>query len=60
MNDLYLLSDAQGVKLEPLFPKSHSKPQVDDRRVLNGIIFRNRSSLLWRDQYGRKKLGNVG
>ena len=35
--------------LEPYFPKSHSKPRVDDRRVLSGIVFVNRNGLRWRD-----------
>ena len=45
-------------KLEPLFPKSHGKPRVDDRRVLSGIIFINRNGLRWRDalaEYGPAK-----
>lgn len=42
-------------RLESYFPKSHSKPRVDDRRVLNGITFVNRNRLRWRDapkEYG--------
>lgn len=42
----------------PFFPKSHGKPRVDDRRVLNGIIFVNRNGLRWRDaprEYGPNK-----
>ena len=58
MSDLYWLSDAQMAKLEPFFPKSHGKPRVDDRRVLSGILFINRSGLRWRDapsEYGPPK-----
>ncbi len=29
----------------PCFPKSHGLPRVDDRRVLSGMIFINRSGL---------------
>lgn len=36
-------------RLSPYFPESHGKPQVDDRRVLSGIIFVNRNGLRWRD-----------
>lgn len=36
-------------RLEPVFPKSHGKPLVDDRRVLSGIIFIQRYGLRWRD-----------
>jgi Putative transposase of IS4/5 family (DUF4096) len=49
MSDLYWLTDEQMARLEPLFPKSHGRPRVDDRRVLSGIIFVNRSGLRWRD-----------
>ncbi len=49
MSDLYWLSDEQMAKLEPFFSRSHGKPRVDDRRVLNGIIFINRNGLRWRD-----------
>ena len=36
MGDLYWLSDDQVAKLEPIFPKSHGNPRVDDKRVLSG------------------------
>jgi transposase len=49
MSDLYWLSDRQMAKLDPVFPKSHGKPPVDDKRVLSGIIFINRNGLRWRD-----------
>lgn len=58
MSDLYWLSDAQMSKLEPFFPKSHGKPWVDDRRVLNGIAFINHNGLRRRDapaEYGPHK-----
>jgi transposase len=41
--------DDQKARLQPYSPKSHGKPRVDDRRVLNGIIFVNRNGLRWRD-----------
>ena len=45
-------------RLEPFFPTSHGRPQVDDRRVLSGIIFINRDGLRWRNapkEYGPPK-----
>ncbi len=36
-------------RLERFFPKSHGKPRVDDRRVLSGIIFDNRTGFRRRD-----------
>jgi transposase len=36
-------------RLQPLFPKHHGKPRVDDRPVLGGIILTNRNGLHWRD-----------
>lgn len=44
--------------LLPFFRKSHGKQQVDDRRVLSGIIFINRNGLRWCDapkEYGPPK-----
>ena len=45
MSNLFWLTDEQMAGLKPFFPKSHGKPRVDDRRVLNGIIFINRNEL---------------
>ena len=58
MSNLYWLTDAQMERLKPFFPKSHGKPRVDDRRVLSGIIFINRTGLRWCDapkEYGPAK-----
>ena len=58
MSNLFWLTDAQMVRLQPFFPKSHGRPRVDDRRVLSGIIFINRNGLRWRDapkEYGPPK-----
>jgi hypothetical protein len=58
LSDLYWLTDEQMAQLEPYVPKSHGKPQVDDRRVLSGIVFVNRNGLRWRDaprEYGLHK-----
>ena len=41
MSDLFWLTDEQVERLRPLFPRSHDKPRVDDRRVLSSIIFVN-------------------
>jgi AraC-like DNA-binding protein/transposase len=63
MSDVFWLSDAQAARLEAYFPKSHGKSRVDDRRVLNGIIFINRNGLRRRGTpkvYGlHKSLYNV-
>ena len=45
MSDLFWLTDAQMARPEPFFPKSHGKPQVDDKRVLSIIMIINRNSL---------------
>ena len=58
MSDLFWLTDAQMVRLEPYFPKPHGKLRIDDQRVLSGIIFINRNGLRWRDapkEYGPHK-----
>jgi transposase len=58
MRNLFWLTDVQMARLEPVFPKSHGKPRVDDRRVLSGIIFINRNGLRWCDaprEYGPPK-----
>jgi hypothetical protein len=39
MSNLDWLSEAQMDRLRPYFPKSRGRARVDDRRVLNGIIF---------------------
>ena len=49
MSNLFWLTDEQMARLRPYFPKSHGKLRVDDKRVLSGIIFTNRSGLLWSD-----------
>ena len=53
MSNLFWLTDAQMARLEPFFPKSHGKPRVDDRRVLNGIFWVLRSGSPWADLPGR-------
>ena len=58
MSDLYWLTEEHMARLRPYFPKSHSKPRVDDRRVLSGIVLVNRNGLRWRDapsDYGPQK-----
>ncbi len=34
---------------EPLLPKPHGKPRVDDKRVLSGIVSIKSKGLRWRD-----------
>lgn len=48
MSNLFWLTDAQVARLGSYFPKSHSKPRVDDWSVLSGIIFFNLNGLRWR------------
>lgn len=58
MSNLFWLTDEQMVRLRPVFPRSHGRPRVDDRRVLSGIIFINRNGLRWCDapsEYGPPK-----
>ncbi|SPH24282.1 hypothetical protein DEA8626_03332 [Defluviimonas aquaemixtae] len=43
MIDPCRLTDAQMTCLQRFFPKSHGKLRVDDRHVLSGFIFINRS-----------------
>lgn len=45
MGNLFWLTEAQMVRLQPFVPKSNGKPRVDDRRVSSGIIFINRNGL---------------
>lgn len=44
------LSDAEWELLEPLLPRSvMGRPRLDDRRVLNGIVWKFRTGVAWRD-----------
>ncbi len=59
MSDLFWLTNEQMDRLRPFSPRSHSKPRVDDRRLLSGIVFVNRNGLRWRDApaaYGPPKM----
>ncbi len=49
MSGLWLLSEAQMRRIDPYFPLSHGIPQVDDRRIVSGIVFVIRDGLRWRD-----------
>jgi transposase len=47
-----LLSDTQWARIEPLMPSSHGqrgRPFRDHREVVEGIIFRFRAGVPWRD-----------
>ncbi len=58
MSDLLWLTEPQMECLRPFFPKPHGRLRVDDRRVLNSIIFIIRNGLRWRDvprEYGPHK-----
>jgi len=44
------LSDREWAIIQPLLPqKSRGVPRVDDRRVINGILWRFRAGTPWRD-----------
>lgn len=44
MSDLIWLSDGAMRRIEPHFPRPHSVPRVDDRRIAGGI----KNGLRWR------------
>ena len=44
------LSNAEWAMIQPLLPnKPRGVPRVDDRRVINGILWRFRAGCWWRD-----------
>ncbi len=44
------LSDAEWMQLQPLLPpRKAGKPRQDDRRILNGILWRLATGAPWRD-----------
>jgi transposase len=45
------LSDEQWQAVEPLLPPSgaRGRPRVDDRRVINGMLFKAKTGVAWRD-----------
>lgn len=49
LSNLYWLTEDQMAQIRSLFPKIHSKPRLNDGRVLSGIIFINRNGLRWCD-----------
>lgn len=50
-------AEAQMARLQPFFPKCHGKPRVDDRRVVGGIPFINRSGSRLREKAHRIATG---
>ena len=62
MGELYWLTKAQVEPLKPFFPTSRGRPRVDDRKVLNGIIFIQCNGLIWKHApaaYGPSKTLNT-
>lgn len=58
MPDHYWLTESQLERIRPHFPRSHSRPRVDYRRITSGIIHMIRNCLRWRDApeiYGSHK-----
>lgn len=48
--DRHDLTDAEWAIIQPLLPtKVRGAPRVDDRRVINGILWRFRTGSPWRD-----------
>ena len=44
------LTDFEWSIIEPLLPrKSRGVPRVDDRRVINGMLFKAKTGVAWRD-----------
>jgi transposase len=45
------LTDEQWQAIEPLLPPSgaNGRPRVDDRRVINGMLFKAKTGVAWRD-----------
>jgi transposase len=43
------LSDEEWALLEPLLPKSRKSGRVDDRKIVNAIIYVLRTGMPWRD-----------
>ena len=45
------LTDEQWAVIEPLLPVSGAKgrPRVDDRRVINGMLYKCKTGIAWRD-----------
>lgn len=72
MADLFWFSDEQWSGIEPLLPSNtRGMPQVDDRRVLSGIVHVLKSGCHWADysllprfrlviaSHGHPKLGEI-
>jgi transposase len=45
----FLPSAAQSRRIEPFFPLSHGILQVDNRRIILGIVYVIKHGLMWRD-----------
>jgi putative transposase len=59
MADLFLLSEAQMLRIERYFPLSHGIARVDDRRIVSAIVLVIKNGLRWRrdapKEYGPHK-----
>jgi transposase len=49
MADLIWLPVAQNVELSCIFHRRAGLPEVDDRRIVSGIVLVIRNALRWRD-----------
>lgn len=58
MSDLFLLSRAQMRRIKPFSPRARGLPQVNDQRVVSGIVYVIHNGLQWKDaprRYGQHK-----
>ena len=49
MSHLFWQNLAQMGRLQSFRPESHRTPRLDDKRMLNGMMFINSNGLRWRD-----------
>lgn len=62
MSRFAVLSDEQWARIEPLMPSSAGRPGrpfQDHRRVVEGIVYRYRAGIPWRD-LGRRRSRRIG
>ncbi|MFF3968063.1 transposase [Streptomyces griseorubiginosus] len=48
------LTDREWELLAPLIPRAVTRrPRVEDRKIINGMVYKNRTGISWRDLPGR-------
>lgn len=48
VSEVFLLSERQMKRIEPVFPLVHRVPRVNDRRALSGVVYVIRNGLQWK------------